>query len=237
MKNILVFGCNGKLGEVVAEHLSKEYNVIGVDVSKPNKHCSHYFNYSNLGDLELVYNYADYYAVLHCQQVKSKSFMEASLHKISEEEYSRVIDTNLHLSFFSTQKYIQKISSSLSEPKGRIINFTSTYSIRSSNPRLYAGTEMGNPIHYTISKGGLYSLTKYVASYYADYSVLCNSISPHGIENDQSSKFKDNFSLRSPIGRLSEPKELLPAVRFLLDPENTYTNGADIAVDGGWTAC
>jgi NAD(P)-dependent dehydrogenase (short-subunit alcohol dehydrogenase family) len=36
---------------------------------------------------------------------------------------------------------------------------------------------------------------------------------------------------------LSEPEEVIAAFRFLLDEENTYVNGANIAVDGGWTAC
>ena len=96
---------------------------------------------------------------------------------------------------------------------------------------------MGNPYAYTISKFGLMGLTKYIASYFKEYNVLCNSISPHGIENNQSLEFQDNFTKRSPLGRLSEPEEVVAAFNFLLDESNTYVNGANIPVDGGWTAC
>ena len=120
---------------------------------------------------------------------------------------------------------------------GRVINFSSVYSIRSSNPELYKKTEYENPIYYTISKAGIVGLTKYLASYFKKYQILCNSISPHGLFNNHSKKFQKNFSERSPVGRMSFPREILPAIDFLLDENNRYTNGIELMVDGGWTSC
>ena len=66
---------------------------------------------------------------------------------------------------------------------------------------------------------------------------MCNSISPHGVNNNQSKQFVKNFSSRSPLGRLSQANEVIPAIKFLLDEKNTYTNGIDLLVDGGCTSC
>ena len=147
------------------------------------------------------------------------------------------MEVNLKLSFLSCQHYLKTIKDFDKNIQGRIINFVSTYSMIASNPTLYDGTEMGNPVHYTISKAGLLGLTKYIAANYREYSVLANSIAPHGIENNQGEIFINNYKKRNPLGRLSVPSEVIPAVKFLLDENNSYVNGANIAVDGGWTAC
>jgi len=237
MNSVLVFGVNGRLGHQIATDLSQNYNVTGVDIGKNCDVVNTYHEYSDLDDLLDIYKNQRFYAVVHCQQIKSASFIDAKLHNISLDEYRRVLSTNLDLTMFSTQAYINTVRNMPDEVKGRIINFSSTYSIISSNPSLYKNTEMGNPIHYSISKGGVHSLTKYVAAHFKEYGILCNSISPHGIENGQSQTFQENFGDRCPMGRLSEPQEVTPAVNYLLDEQNTFTNGANIPVDGGWTAC
>ena len=237
MKKILIFGSSGRLGQDLCTELTKRFDVFGVDVCAGGSKDITYTKFNNFDDLKNLYKKNSFYAVIHCQQVKSKSFIDARLDNLDLEEFRRVMRVNLELTFISTQLYVKSCIPLGANINGRIINFSSTYSTISSSPALYDGTEMGNPVHYSISKGGVNSLTKYVAAYFGDYRILCNSISPHGIENKQSSKFKSNFSKRSPIGRLSETREVLPAVNFLLDEQNTYTNGANIAVDGGWTAC
>ena len=237
MKKLLIFGSEGRLGQYLCSELSKQYKIYGIDVVDHSQSEINYSKFSKFDDIKHIYEGNYFYAVLHCQQIKSKTFMEARLHNLELSEFQRVMKTNLELTFVSTQMYIKSVMGLKNDINGRIINFSSTYSKVSSSPTLYAGTEMGNPVHYSISKGGVDSLTKYVAAYFKEYHVLSNSISPHGIENNQGDTFKANFSNRSPIGRLSTPAEVIPAVKFLLDEQNSYTNGADIAVDGGWTAC
>lgn len=239
MKNKIVFwGVNGRLGEILSAGLLSEYHVIGVDVQeKARADCSEYIQFRDLADVASIYSSRDIYAVLHCQQVKPEGFVKSNLLSLQVEEFDRIMNVNLRLSFISSQAYVQECQRYDGPVKGRIINFVSTYSTISSNPSLYLDTEMGNPVHYTVSKAGLYGLTKYIAANFSDYGILCNSIAPHGIKNNQSDTFQENFGLRSPIGRLSDPKEVLPAVEFLLDDRSTYVNGANIAVDGGWTAC
>lgn len=237
-KKILIFGANGRLGQHIVSKLNDEYQITAVDIQEQSTiTCGDYRQLTCLEDVGSLYSNNLYYAVIHCQQIKPAGFTQTNLLELGIEEYDKIMDTNLKLSFLSTQCYVKSNVHSDDEIKGRIINFVSTYSIISSNPSLYDGTEMGNPVHYTISKAGLLGLTKYVAANIREYGVLCNSIAPHGIENNQGSQFKDNFAKRNPMSRLSTPSEVLPAIKFLLDEENTYVNGANIAVDGGWTAC
>lgn len=237
MKKLLIFGSEGRLGRDICADLKSRFEVYGVDVADCSSQDINYVKLEQIDELKKIYRENNFYAVIHSQQVKSKSFLEARLDNLDLDEFRKVIHVNLELTFLSTQLYINSLSSHIDGVRGRIINLSSTYSTISSSPTLYEGTEMGNPVHYSISKGGVDSLTKYVAAHFKQYMVLCNSISPHGIENNQGNVFKSNFAKRSPLGRLSETSEVLPAVRFLLDDANTYTNGANIAVDGGWTAC
>jgi NAD(P)-dependent dehydrogenase (short-subunit alcohol dehydrogenase family) len=237
-KKVLLFGGNGRIGNIILNDLSNEFSVTNVDTSKESASpCQKYVQYKNLNDLNKIYKNQDFYAVIHCQQLKPKGFMDLNFSSIKLSDFEKIMEINLKLSFISAQKYVKRCEKRKGNYPGRLINFVSTYSIISSNPSLYDGTEMGNPAHYTISKAGLWGLTKYIAANFRDLNVLCNSISPHGVENKQSKEFKKTFSKRSPLSRLSEPSEILPAVNFLLDENNTYTNGANIPIDGGWTSC
>lgn len=237
-KKLLVFGANGRLGRDIVSTLTDDFSVTAVDIQRePAVSGSDYRQMQVLEDVVEMYQGSRYYAVIHCQQIKPVGFTKTNLFDLQMDEYDRIMNTNLKLSLLSTQHYLRSVRNNSEGIKGRIINFVSTYAAISSNPSLYDGTEMGNPSHYTISKAGLLGLTKYVAANIREYGVLCNSIAPHGIENNQGLKFQQNFASRSPIGRLSTPSEVLPAVKFLLDDKNTYVNGANIAVDGGWTAC
>lgn len=239
MKKILIFGINGRVGKEVGGYLTKSYQVIGVDVAENSEvnGLLEYYKYQNLNDLNNIYEQHDYYSVIHMQQIKSKKFLSSNLLNLEYEDIASVMEINLYLSLFSSKKYIEKVLLRKDHSLGRIINFGSTYGVVSSNPELYGNNEMGNPIQYTISKFGMNGLTKYLASYFKVYKTLVNNVVPHGIENGQSEEFSTRYSKRNPVGRLSNPTELLPIIECLLDEKNTYMNGATLMVDGGWTAC
>jgi NAD(P)-dependent dehydrogenase (short-subunit alcohol dehydrogenase family) len=243
MKKILIFGGLGVLGLEITKHLKKNFFIVVVDVSSNlffkklnlDKNII-YFKYSNFSQIKQIYNKHKFYAVIHCQQYKNKKFTSSDIRNLDLNLFKKINNINLEIPLVSSHYYISHINRD-KKNIGRIINITSTYGVISSSPELYTNTNMGNPVYYTLSKFGLVGLTKYVASYYKHLKILCNCISPHGIENKHQKKFINNFSKRSPIGRLSKAKEVLPAIDFLLDKNNTYTNGSNISVDGGWTAC
>ena len=243
MKKILIFGGLGVLGLEIVKHLKINYHIIVVDIKsnldfknlKLTKNVK-YLKYSNFSQIKKIYKMNKFYAVIHCQQYKNKDFTSSDIRNVDLNLYEKINNINLLIPLISSQNYINTIKKN-KKNFGRIINIASTYGLISSSPELYKNTNMGNPIYYTLTKFGLIGLTKYIASYFKDLKILCNCISPHGIENNNKKKFISNFSKRSPMGRLSKPQEVLPSIDFLLDKNNTYTNGANISVDGGWTAC
>ena len=95
---------------------------------------------------------------------------------------------------------------------------------------------MGNPITYTASKGGVISLTKYIACYLGANKIRCNSICPHGVENNHSESFIRKYSNMSPLQRLMKPEEIIGAVDLLISNKGSYITGSNLMVDGGWTA-
>jgi len=107
------------------------------------------------------------------------------------------------------------------------------------NPWLYEGTAMGAPPDYFFHKGGMVNLTRYLASHYGAKGVRVNAVSPGGIFNPakpQAPAFLERYGKMTMLGRMGEAREIAGAVVFLLSDASTYITGANLAVDGGYTA-
>ena len=86
-----------------------------------------------------------------------------------------------------------------------------------------------------MSKSGISMLSKYLAAHCASDNIQIITIPPGGIERKQSKDFIKKYNIKNPTGRMGSPKDLLPALDFLLNEQNGYTNGENIVVDGGFT--
>ena len=124
----------------------------------------------------------------------------------------------------------------VSQNEGSIINFASIYGQVGPDFTVYDGTDMTSPVAYSAIKGGVISLTKYLASYFGKNNIRVNCISPGGIFNHQNSIFVDNYNKKVPMRRMGKPEDISPLVAFLLSDGATYITGQNIAIDGGWTA-
>jgi len=126
------------------------------------------------------------------------------------------------------------------QKSGSIINIASTYGIIAPNQSLYIN-EMGEQTFfksaaYPASKGGVIMLTKFLASYWGHLGVRTNTISPGGIENHQPEHFIKKYSEMTPSKRMAQTEDFKGAIVYLSSDLSKYVNGANLSIDGGWTA-
>ena len=94
---------------------------------------------------------------------------------------------------------------------------------------------------YTAAKGGLISLTKSLAIQFAKDRVRCNIIHPGIVDTPLQAPYltdaiRREFATGIPLGRIAEPREIANVALFLASDESSYMTGAELVVDGGFTA-
>ena len=102
----------------------------------------------------------------------------------------------------------------------------------------YAGTDMhANPSPiYFYEKGGMLNFTRWVASILGPDNVRVNCVSPGGLESGQPAPFIEAYSKRTQLGRMAHATDLKGVIVFLASDASAYITGANIPVDGGYTA-
>lgn len=151
---------------------------------------------------------------------------------VSFESFCENVDMHLG-GYFLISKEVAKVMKKQQE--GNLINIASIYGIVAPNFNIYEGTDITMPVEYAAIKGGIISLTKYLATYLSKYNIRSNSISPGGLINKQPEKFINNYSEKTPLGRMAEPQDILGALIFLASDASSYLTGHNLVVDGGWT--
>ena len=94
---------------------------------------------------------------------------------------------------------------------------------------------------YTASKGALISLTKSLAIQFAPDNIRCNIIHPGIVDTPLQAPYMNDelrreFSQAIPLGRIADANEIANAALFLASDESSYVTGAELVVDGGFTA-
>jgi NAD(P)-dependent dehydrogenase (short-subunit alcohol dehydrogenase family) len=121
-----------------------------------------------------------------------------------------------------------------------VINISSMYGIVSPDPRVYGQSGMNNPPHYGAAKAALLQYTRYAAVHLAPEGIRVNAISPGPFPPDavqqRDPAFAAALTQKVPLGRLGKPDDLAGAAVFLASSASRYVTGANLPVDGGWTA-
>ena len=120
------------------------------------------------------------------------------------------------------------VPSMLKAGGGSIINISSISGIVS----------LGYPA-YNASKGAVRLLTKNVAIEYADKNIRVNSIHPGVINTammDGDTRSDEDWDHLIPLGRFAEPIEVAYGALFLASEESSFMTGAELVIDGGFTA-
>jgi NAD(P)-dependent dehydrogenase (short-subunit alcohol dehydrogenase family) len=122
---------------------------------------------------------------------------------------------------------------------GVILNIASDLSVFSPDQRIYRKNGVADhlqpvkPVTYSVIKAGLVGLTRYLATYWTDYGVRCNALSPGGIFNGQGDEFVQRLTSLIPLRRMAHRDEYRAAMQFLCSDASAYLNGQNIVMDGG----
>ena len=149
--------------------------------------------------------------------------------------WQKSIDINLTGVFFCSQVF-GKIM--VKQGKGVIVNIASTYGLVGADQRIYGKSGLNLPISYAATKGAVINLTKYLAAYWSGKNIRVNTLSPGGVRDItyQDKKFIKKYSEKTILGRMARKDEYNGAMLFLISDASSYMTGANLIVDGGWTA-
>jgi NAD(P)-dependent dehydrogenase (short-subunit alcohol dehydrogenase family) len=94
---------------------------------------------------------------------------------------------------------------------------------------------------YTAAKGALISLTKSLAIQFARDNIRCNVIHPGIVDTPLQAPYlteaiRKEFEAGIPLGRIARPREIANVALFLASDESSFMTGAELVVDGGFTA-
>lgn len=146
------------------------------------------------------------------------------LMKMSEEDFDRVISTNLKGAFNTIRFAARQM---LKQKSGRIINMSSVVGV----------TGNAGQANYAASKAGVIGLTKATAREVASRGITVNAIAPGFIDTDMteilSEKVKESSVAQIPLGRFGKPEDVAEAAAFLASDAAGYITGQVLHVDGG----
>jgi len=145
-----------------------------------------------------------------------------TLQDLNEDEWQRVIDTNLTGMYRVTRAALGFLSDSAS-----VINVTSAVASRGA-PTL---------VHYTAAKSGVLGFTRSLCKELGPRGIRVNAIAPGLVDTDQmrdvTEAARSRYAGMIALGRIATAEEMTGAVLFLASDCSAYVTGATLHVDGG----
>lgn len=153
--------------------------------------------------------------------------------KMSVEKWREALDVMLTGSFLTCQAVAQPM---ISRKSGNIINIGSMYGVVAADQGIYADSQLNSSVVYAAAKGGVISLSRYLACYLAPHNIRVNTLSPGGFHANQPETFVKNYCRRTPLGHMGYPDDIKGVIVFLASEASQYMTGQNLIIDGGWTA-
>lgn len=146
------------------------------------------------------------------------------LMRMSEEDFTSVIDTNLTGTFRVVKRANRGM---LRAKKGRVVLISSVVGLLGS----------AGQANYAASKAALVGFARSLARELGSRNITFNVVAPGFVDTDMTKALTDeqreNIVSQVPLGRYAQPEEIAATVRFLASDDASYITGAVIPVDGG----
>jgi NAD(P)-dependent dehydrogenase (short-subunit alcohol dehydrogenase family) len=243
----LVTGGGGQLGKQIAEALYESgAHIILADMNpEPCRALAHRWSRPRQKVIGLEMNVSQRRSIEKALAVVEKTVRKVDIlvnnagvavftpfETRTEAEFDYVIDVNLKGVFLCSQIFGKQM---MRRKRGAIINIGSVYGVVSADPRIYGKSGRNSSEVYGASKAGVIQMTRSLASYLAPHGIRVNAISPGGIFNHQDRQFVQNYSQKTPLGRMGNDHDLKGAVAFLASEASSYVTGHNLVVDGGFS--
>jgi 3-oxoacyl-[acyl-carrier protein] reductase len=244
----LVTGAGRGIGQAIADRLAANGSVVvytdvdaasaqaaasrtdgaksmGLDVTKPQEIAAVIDQVvAEHGQLDVLVNNAGVNTLAH----------RVTLDEFPREEWDRILAVDL-TGLYEVSKAAARVMRA--RGSGRIINIASIAGL----------VPLRLQCAYVAAKAGVVNLTRAMALELGPYGILVNGVAPGSTLTEGTRRlfYAEDGSFHAhaqrmldhvPLGRPGLPEEIAVAVLFLADPENSYTNGHMLTVDGGWTA-
>src|SRR6184192_1166231 len=149
---------------------------------------------------------------------------DATMHRMSFEQWNAVIQTNLASCFNMSRVVIEGMRD---RSFGRVVNIGS----------INGQAGQYGQVNYAAAKSGIHGFTKALAQEGARFGVTVNAIAPGYIDTDMVAAVPEEvlgkIVARIPVGRLGRAEEIARGVAFLVDENGGFITGSTLSINGG----
>jgi NAD(P)-dependent dehydrogenase (short-subunit alcohol dehydrogenase family) len=258
-KTAVVTGAGGLIGKALCAALSDAGAIVAVcdiDFNKANSLSNDIANNSfpveldvtnpeslqsankliinNTGKIDILINNA---AINDIFASDSSILKQSSFENYPLELWEKSFEVNVTGTFLSCKIFGNEMAK---RNYGSIINVASTYGIVGPDQAIYKDENGKQKFYkspsYPAGKGAIVNFTRFLAAYWGKNGVRVNTLSPGGVFDGQEKYFVENYSKKTMLGRMATPDDYKGPVIFLASDSSSYMTGANLVIDGGWTA-
>ena len=155
--------------------------------------------------------------------------------RIDRQELDKLFTINASGLILLTRRVVEEMKRT---GGGNIINIGSIYGMGGQDLSIYEHPERNMSLDYPIQKGGMIAYTRQLATCLARHNIRANCLSLGGLAETapEDPVFLEAYCRRTPLGRMALPEDVKGPIVFLASDASAYMTGANLVVDGGWTA-